>query len=70
MKKNVFMQPRAEAKLAWTMSRPEKGRMESKIYVKPLSCTIKLHGSVALLSGSNTVNAYTKGTDITAGDED
>ena len=26
---NVFMQPRAEAKLVWTMPRQEKGQMKS-----------------------------------------
>ncbi len=32
---NVFMQPRAETKLAWAMPRPRKGRMKSNLFVKP-----------------------------------
>jgi hypothetical protein len=30
---NVFIQPRAEDKLAWTMPRQGKGRMKSKICI-------------------------------------
>ena len=31
----VFMQPRAETKLAWAMPRQGKGRMKSNVFIKP-----------------------------------
>ena len=33
--KNVFKQPRAEAKRVWTMPRQGKGRMKSNVFKQP-----------------------------------
>lgn len=41
-----------------------------KTYVKPQMCTILLHSHPLMLGGSNTVNDYNRGNDITVGDED
>ena len=39
-------------------------------YIKPLSRIVLLHGSMLMTYGSNTVNDYTQGSDITIGDKD
>lgn len=44
--------------------------MEKRLYIKPLSRIVLLHGSMLMTYGSNTVNDYTQGSDITIGDKD
>lgn len=39
-------------------------------YIKPQSRIIFLHGSMLMTYGSNKVNDYTQGSDITIGDTD
>ena len=41
-----------------------------KTYEKPKMRTVLLRGPVLMLSGSNTVNEYNRGSDFYVGDED
>ncbi len=44
--------------------------MEKRLYIKPQSRIVLLHGSMLMTYGSNTVNDYIQGSDITIGDKD
>lgn len=44
--------------------------MEKRNYIKPQMRSILLKDPVLVYDGSNTVNEYTKGSDIMIGDED
>lgn len=41
-----------------------------KTYYKPITRTVILRGLMLMLGGSNTVNDYHRGNDITIGDTD
>jgi hypothetical protein len=44
--------------------------MEKRLYIKPQSRIVLLHGSMLMMGGSNTVNGYGEGNINTIGDAD